>query len=85
MPYIAGGRVHGSRPIDGLGSVKDLFWGVLNFCYLFFLSLVSPNSSPSRVTGNGQTAPRTAGRRIGGFGGRGSGGAAPPPMGGGGG
>ncbi|KAL5252560.1 hypothetical protein ACHWQZ_G015368 [Mnemiopsis leidyi] len=83
MPYISGGRVHGSRPVDGLGSIKDLFWGVLNFFYLFFVSMVSPNASPSRISNNGQTAPRNPGRRMGGFGGRGSG-PAPPPMGGGG-
>ncbi|XP_063677968.1 selenoprotein K-like [Bolinopsis microptera] len=84
MPYVSGGRVHDSRPIDGLGSVKDLFWGVLNFCYLFFLSLVSPSSSPSRIGGNGQSAPKAPKRRMGGFGGGRGSGPTPPPMGGGG-
>ena len=82
MPYISGGNITSSRP-SNLGSLKDLFWGVLNFFYLFFTSLVMPNSN-SRVTSHGQSAPRNPGRRgMGGFGGRGQSGPAPPPMGGG--
>ena len=91
MVYIDNqGRVLQSKPF-GLGSIADLFWGVVAFFSLFFRSLVNPDAnskgdkytSDYRAPGRGPppSGPR---RRFGGFGG-GAGGAGPPPMAGGGG
>eukprot|EP00730_Choanoeca_flexa_P016315 TRINITY_DN7676_c0_g1_i2.p1 TRINITY_DN7676_c0_g1~~TRINITY_DN7676_c0_g1_i2.p1 ORF type:complete len:127 (+),score=0.01 TRINITY_DN7676_c0_g1_i2:101-481(+) len=72
MVYIRGGAVQEKKSIFRLSIFSEVFWGIINFFYLFFASLFMPNktrkgaseSDYRRRPGDDGAPPN---RRIGGF------------------
>ncbi|EGD81743.1 selenoprotein K [Salpingoeca rosetta] len=93
MVYIQNSQVHQRRSWLRLSIFSDIFWGIINFFYLFFSTLIQPNKFANGYTetdyrrgggGRGPGDDDSGGyprRRMGGF--RRNNGPAPPPMGGG--
>ncbi|XP_054276290.1 selenoprotein K-like isoform X2 [Macrosteles quadrilineatus] len=88
MPYVlSSGEVANKQPW-GLAKITAFFWGILNFFFMFFRTLISPgsNSRGDRYTQDfrrgGGGPPRPPRRNIGGFNNVST--LPPPPCGGGG-
>uniref|UniRef100_A0A0K2V8A7 Selenoprotein Klike [Xiphosphorus maculatus] n=1 Tax=Lepeophtheirus salmonis TaxID=72036 RepID=A0A0K2V8A7_LEPSM len=94
MVYLTNdGQVHDSRPWS-ISSIKDTFWGFIQFFVLFFTTLFQPDSDPKGASSRYSTDYRNPGgrgpppsggprRRMGGFSTQRSG-PSPPPFSGGG-
>jgi len=73
MVYVSSSGVIEDRPPWSLSRVIALFWGFLNFVFMFFKTLINPdmNKHGSRYTRDYRPGPRPPPpprRRMGGFG-----------------